>query len=72
MLTAVPEPSGAALAPLLPHMILGCEKPRDNEQRHTRMLPWQGAEGMSPLACAKGEEKKKLIKKESRGGDGGK
>lgn len=36
------------------------------------MLPWQGAEGMSPLACAKGEEKKKLIKKESRGGDGGK
>lgn len=75
MLTAVSEPSGAALAPVLPHVMLGCEKARDNEQRHTRMLPWQGAEGVSPLACTKGEGKKKKkrqVKKESREGDDGK
>lgn len=68
-LTAVPEPSGAALVPVLPHMMPGWEKARDNEQRLTRMLPWQGAEGVSPLACVKGEKKKS---KERKGAGGNK
>lgn len=40
----------------LPHMMFAWEKARENKQRCTRMLPWQGAEGVSSLASAKGEE----------------
>lgn len=66
MCTAVSEPSGAVLAPVLPHTMFGWEKARDNEQRHTRVLPRYRAEGVTPLPCAKGEKKKQGKKMEQR------
>lgn len=35
------------------------------------MLPWQGAEGVSPLACAKGEKKQSKERKRAEKEMGG-